>query len=185
MAPVGPLGGWEIGGKVSKVCFNFQHGGDAKPFGFLYRVGYGKTKLRDENPRWRPLFLLFHFGAFVSESPWSVDQFYFGNSCNLSYSSLCWFIQISFVSALLLVFTFRVQTDDNMDRWPIYECNWALVSLFLEQQVSSVERPCWLGRRKCLARSTVYGPPLLVSGWERRHAVKQVGRKFTHIKICH
>jgi len=38
---VGPLGGWEIGGKVSKMCFNFQHGGDAKPFGFLNRAGYG------------------------------------------------------------------------------------------------------------------------------------------------
>jgi hypothetical protein len=43
VAPVGPLGGWEIGGKVSKVCFNFQHGGDAKPFGFLYRVGYDRV----------------------------------------------------------------------------------------------------------------------------------------------
>jgi hypothetical protein len=53
---VGPLGGWEIGGKVSKVCFNFQHGGDAKPFGFLYRVGYGS---RLPVTRYKP-FIIFN-----------------------------------------------------------------------------------------------------------------------------
>jgi hypothetical protein len=41
VAPVALLGGREIGGKVSKICFTFSHGRDSVPFGFLYTVGYG------------------------------------------------------------------------------------------------------------------------------------------------
>ncbi len=136
-----------------------------------------KTKLRDEKSKMAAPFLTFSLWRFCLWVTMECEPVLFWQLMSSNNSSFVSFIELIqsdfFRSALLLVFTFRVQTDDNMDRWPIYECNWALVSLFLEQQVSSVERPCWLGRRKCLASFTTPFPGV----WMRTTTRGAAGRK--------